>query len=118
MFKKYGDIVEIMMKDDFAFVEFAHIHSAAKALGELNGARLQNQKIQVEEARPKEGDAVNPAFKSSMLRNSTNLLSNNEIKPTENTLHSRKRRIRMSPRRSLSRSRSRSLEKENRFVRY
>ena len=83
MFKKYGDIVEIMMKDDFAFVEFAHIHSAAKALGELNGARLQNQKIQVEEARPKEGDAVNPAFKSSMLRNSTNLLSNNEIKPTE-----------------------------------
>jgi len=39
MFKKYGDIVEIMMKDDFAFIEYAHIHSASKALGELNGAR-------------------------------------------------------------------------------
>ena len=56
LFKKYGDITEIMMKDDFAFVEFAHIHSAAKALSELNGARLMNQKIQVEEARPKDGE--------------------------------------------------------------
>lgn len=59
LFGKYGDIIEIMMKDDFAFVEYSHIHSAAKALNELNGAKLGPQKIQVEEARPKEGDAAN-----------------------------------------------------------
>lgn len=72
LFSKYGEIVEIMMKDDFAFVEYSHMHSAAKALNELNGARLGGQKIQVEEARPKEGDAANtppPKF----LRNTTNL---------------------------------------------
>lgn len=72
LFAKYGDIIEIMMKDDFAFVEYAHMHSAAKALNELNGARLGGQKIQVEEARPKEGDSASmppPKF----LRNATNL---------------------------------------------
>ncbi len=67
MFKPYGDIVEIMMKDDFAFIEFAHIHSAAKALGELNGARLSNQKIQVEEARPQEGENNNAPNHSKIL---------------------------------------------------
>lgn len=57
-FGKYGDIIEIMMKDDFAFVEYSHIHSAAQALNELNGHKVGNNKIQVEEARPKEGDAA------------------------------------------------------------
>jgi len=75
LFAKYGDIIEIMMKDDFAFVEYAHMHSAAKALNELNGTKLGGQRIQVEEARPKEGESANlppPKF----LRNSTNLPAN------------------------------------------
>ena len=70
-FGKYGDIIEIMMKDDFAFVEYAHIHSAAKALNELNGFKLGSNKIQVEEARPKEGDAAN-APPPKFLRNRAN----------------------------------------------
>lgn len=74
LFGKYGDIIEIMMKDDFAFVEYAHIQSAAKALNELNGQRLGPQKIQVEEARPKEGDAAN-APPPKHLRNQGNALS-------------------------------------------
>lgn len=72
LFGKYGDIIEIMMKDDFAFVEYAHMHSAAKALNELNGARMGGQKIQVEEARPKEGEQANVPL-PKFLRNGASL---------------------------------------------
>ena len=112
MFKKYGDIVEIMMKDDFAFIEYAHIHSASKALAELNGGRLAGQKIQVEEARPKDGDTSNQRAKPFQSHNTGN---NMYSKKVEEPSIARKRKIRMSPRRSMSRSRSRSNDKENVF---
>lgn len=115
MFKKYGDIVEIMMKDDFAFIEYAHIHSASKALGELNGGRLAGQKIQVEEARPKDGETTNHRAKPLHSSNQGNSMYGK--KPEESAI-SRKRKIRMSPRRSMSRSRSRSQDKENNFPRF
>jgi RNA recognition motif-containing protein len=43
------------MKEDYAFIEFASTNSAARALSELNGARVAGSKILVEEAKPKEG---------------------------------------------------------------
>jgi RNA recognition motif-containing protein len=46
------------MKDDFAFIEFNNIQSATKALLEMNGAKLCNSKIMVEEAKPREGEIL------------------------------------------------------------
>lgn len=54
-FGGYGELLDILMKDDYAFVEFTTTHAAAKALAGMNGARLAGAKIVVEEARPKEG---------------------------------------------------------------
>jgi len=42
------------MKDDYAFVEFTTTTAAAKALAELNGARIAGSKIVVEEAKAKD----------------------------------------------------------------
>jgi len=44
------------MKDDYAFVEYSSTIAAAKALAELNGARIAGSKIIIEEAKPKEVD--------------------------------------------------------------
>jgi len=107
LFHKFGDIVEIMMKDDYAFVEFSNIHSASRAFTEMNGYRLGGQKLQVEEAKPKEGETHVP------LKNISNT-SNNTMSNFDKMYSKPKRKIRGSPRRSMSRSRSRSrsFEKE------
>lgn len=56
-FSAYGDIQDILMKDDFAFIEFSNVQAATKALLDMNGAKLCGTKIIVEEAKPREGDA-------------------------------------------------------------
>lgn len=56
-FGGYGELLDILMKDDYAFVEYTTTHAASKALTAMNGARLGGTKIVVEEARPKEGAA-------------------------------------------------------------
>ncbi|KAL4485073.1 hypothetical protein ABPG72_014593 [Tetrahymena utriculariae] len=118
-FGGYGELVDILMKDDYAFVEFTTTHAAAKALASMNGARLAGTKIVVEEARPKEGAAVqtqtsattkrvplNPLLQQQQLFSSTDASSSQAAK-----FNMRGRRL--SPRRSISRSRSRSYEKKN-----
>ena len=54
-FAPYGEIMDILMKEDYAFIEYANTGAAARALTELNGARISGSKIVVEEAKPKEG---------------------------------------------------------------
>jgi RNA recognition motif-containing protein len=53
MFGKYGDITDILMKDDFAFVEFKQADSAATAIKEMNGFQVGATRLVVEVARPK-----------------------------------------------------------------
>lgn len=101
LFSKYGDIVELMMKDDFAFVEYSNVQSAYRALTELNGVRLGGTKLQIEEAKPREGESSEefyhrPRSLVAALGAEEQIIS----KPTK--------RRRASPRRSLTRSRSRS----------
>lgn len=36
-FSAYGDILDILMKDDFAFLEFSTVQAATKALLDMNG---------------------------------------------------------------------------------
>ena len=36
-FSQYGDINDILMKDDFAFLEFNNVQAATKALLDMNG---------------------------------------------------------------------------------
>jgi len=43
-----------MIKDDYAFVEYANANSACEALKEMNGKEFKGTKMVVEEARPKE----------------------------------------------------------------
>lgn len=107
LFHKFGDIVEIMMKDDYAFVEFTNLQAATRAHTEMNGYRLGGQKLQVEEAKPKEGETSVP------FRNMTNSSMSNNADNGMKKIN--KKRIRGSPRRSLSRSRSRERELEGVF---
>jgi len=105
-FSVYGDIQDILMKDDFAFVEFANLQSAAKALLEMNGAKLGGSKIMVEEAKPRDGEILPKrslgVMRSAMTKNSNAILRNRTMF-----------RRRKSPNRSISRSRSRSFERES-----
>ena len=57
-FAAYGDILDILMKDDYAFLEFSTIQSATKALVEMNGAKICGSKLIVEEAKPREGEII------------------------------------------------------------
>jgi len=41
-FAPYGDIEDILMKDDFAFIEFSNLVSATKALLDMNGNLFLN----------------------------------------------------------------------------
>ena len=52
-FGAYGELIDILMKEDYAFIEFGTTAGATKALNELNGARIAGSKIVVEEAKPK-----------------------------------------------------------------
>ena len=73
----------------------------------MNGYRLGGQKLQVEEAKPKEGETSVP------FRNMTNSSMSNNADNGMKKIN--KKRIRGSPRRSLSRSRSRERELEGVF---
>jgi len=55
IFGKYGEIVDILMKEDFAFVEFVKTESAQLAIKEMNGFQIPGTqaRLVVEEARPK-----------------------------------------------------------------
>ena len=55
VFSTYGEILDIMMKGDFAFIEFVNVEAATKAVIEMNGAKLRGSKIVVEAAKLKEG---------------------------------------------------------------
>ena len=76
-FGTYGDIVDILLKEDFAFVvkknnfyliffkkydkiilkkEYSNNFSSKKAIDAMNNARLCGSRIVVEEARPKENE--------------------------------------------------------------
>jgi len=75
LFHKFGDIVEIMIKDDFAFIEYTNIHSAYRAMTELNGYRLGGCKLQIEEAKPRDGEN----FDEFYYRNRANMLATSKM---------------------------------------
>ena len=75
LFHKYGDIVEVMIKDDFAFIEYTNLHSAYKAMTELKGYRLGGCKLQIEEAKPRDGENYDEFY----FRNRTNLLTSSKM---------------------------------------
>lgn len=64
-FGGFGELVDILMKDDYAFIEFTTTSATGKALLAMNGARLAGTKLIVEEARPKEGVVAPPAATNS-----------------------------------------------------
>ncbi|KRX01624.1 hypothetical protein PPERSA_00331 [Pseudocohnilembus persalinus] len=106
-FGSYGEIVDILMKDDYAFLEYQTTASAARAIAEQNGARLCGAKLVVEEAKPKDGEMQLkrlPIKNRLVLNNMDNKGSGFDAK----ILGTKVRGTRLSPRRSLSRSRSRS----------
>lgn len=47
-FKKFGRILDVDLKNGFAFVEFEDKRDAADAVKELNGMRIQGDRIKVE----------------------------------------------------------------------
>ncbi|KRX04339.1 hypothetical protein PPERSA_03579 [Pseudocohnilembus persalinus] len=53
IFKKYGKIVDHLIKDEFSFIEFANIYDAEKALQELDGTKIKGQRILVQESKPR-----------------------------------------------------------------
>lgn len=81
-FSPYGDIVDILLKEDFAFVvitndffrkiyicskEYASGFSSLKAIEAMNGRILCGTKIIVEEARPKEKENEKSSSKSKFF---------------------------------------------------
>jgi RNA recognition motif-containing protein len=58
MFAKYGEIVDILMKEEFAFIEYIKPESANNAIKELNGKYINNVRIVVEEARPRTEEGI------------------------------------------------------------
>ena len=66
IFGKYGEIVDILMKEDFAFVEFVKTESAQLAIKEMNGYQIPGTqaRLVVEEARPKSPEERRPGFTS------------------------------------------------------
>lgn len=64
LFGKYGEIVDILMKEDFAFIEFVKIDSAQTAIKEMNGFQIEgsNARLVVEEARPKSPEECKENF--------------------------------------------------------
>ena len=66
MFARYGDIVDILMKDDFAFIEYIKPESALQSIKEMNGKTIGNVRIVVEEARPRQ-DEGSPFFSDSKV---------------------------------------------------
>jgi len=54
LFARYGEIVDILMKDDFAFIEYIKPQSAHQAIKEMNGKTMGSVRIVVEEARPRQ----------------------------------------------------------------
>lgn len=57
VFKKFGDILDVLRKDDFAFIEYKDANSAKNAIKNMNNIPVNGKNLLVEEARPKE--AVN-----------------------------------------------------------
>lgn len=53
-FSRYGEVLDVMRKDDFAFVEFVDPLCASQAVKELNGLFLLGTKLVVEGSRPKD----------------------------------------------------------------
>lgn len=47
-FKKFGRILDVDLKNGFGFVEFEDKRDAADAVKELNGIRIQGDRIKVE----------------------------------------------------------------------
>jgi len=39
-FSQYGEILDILMKDDFAFLEFSNVQAATRALLDMNGLNI------------------------------------------------------------------------------
>ena len=46
-----------MIKDEYAFIEFANLRSAEEALDELNGYNLKGGRLLVEESKPRNKDS-------------------------------------------------------------
>ena len=52
-FKKYGRVLDVDLKNGFGFVEFEDKRDAADAVKELNGLRVQGERITVEMSKVK-----------------------------------------------------------------
>ena len=52
-FKKFGRILDVDLKNGFGFVEFEDQRDAADAVKELNGIRIQGDRIKVELSKVK-----------------------------------------------------------------
>lgn len=53
-FGPYGELIDILMKDDYAFIEYSTIQAALRALNAMRGALVNGTKLTVEGAKPKE----------------------------------------------------------------
>lgn len=64
LFGKYGEIVDILMKEEFAFIEYVKSESAQIAIKEMNGFQIEGStaRLVVEEARPKSPEECKPSF--------------------------------------------------------
>lgn len=54
LFNQFGEIVDVLRKEDFCFMEYKETESALKAIQSMHGQTVSGSRIIVEGARPKE----------------------------------------------------------------
>ena len=54
LFSRFGEIIDILRKDDYAFIEFATLDGANNSIKNMNGYNINGSRILVEQARPKD----------------------------------------------------------------
>lgn len=47
LFRKYGEVVDHLVKEEYAFIEFASVIQADRALKELDGYNVRGGKLSV-----------------------------------------------------------------------
>ncbi|KRX05239.1 hypothetical protein PPERSA_06873 [Pseudocohnilembus persalinus] len=53
IFSPYGQIVDTLWKESYAFIEFETVQQAQQALKELNGSLVNNSNLVIQESKPK-----------------------------------------------------------------
>lgn len=104
IFERYGKVVDYHMKDGFAFLEYKYLPQAERAKDQLDGTTHRGMKLQISEARPEK-----TSKRISDIRGRAGDHRGGR-KPERYGSRHDKRYTRPSPRRSFSRSRSRSID--------